>query len=126
MSGLFVQSAFTSHAGLPLLWKIEADALSPDDWRAIASFVGPSLAFRSVQGIPRGGLAFAEALEPYASDEGGVLLVDDVLTTGGSMEEARSKIVGEVRGVVLFSRSTSCPDWIMPVFSLHPVFADSL
>lgn len=119
---LFTKAAFTSHSGLRLNWKIDADALTPEDWAAIASFVGPKLRFRAVHGIPRGGLTFAEALRPYASDEGGILIVDDVLTTGGSMEQARAQIKREVIGVVLFSRAASCPEWITPVFELNPAF----
>lgn len=122
---LFTQANFTSHSGLALRWKIDADALTAEDWAAIASFVGPRLRFRAVHGVPRGGLSFADALRPYASEDGGLLIVDDVLTTGGSMEEARARFEGEVTGVVLFSRAAACPEWIVPVFELNPAFCDA-
>ncbi len=121
---LFTKADFISHSGIRLSWRIDADALTPADREAIDSFVGTKLRFRAVNGIPRGGLAFAEALRPYAGVEGGLLIVDDVLTTGGSMEEARSRFAGDqpIRGVVLFSRDSSCPDWITPIFELNPRF----
>ena len=31
---LFQKINFISHAGLPLTWKIECDAISPDEWIA--------------------------------------------------------------------------------------------
>ena len=68
---LFKKSDFTSHSGIPLSWKMTPRWPHPEDWAAIASFVGPRLRFRSVHGIPRGGVAFAEALKPYAVEEGG-------------------------------------------------------
>ena len=36
---LFVKEDFISHAGNPLTWKIECDALSDDDWACIAHMI---------------------------------------------------------------------------------------
>ena len=36
---LFEDGDFTSHAGLPLKWKLECDAISPDEWRCIAKMI---------------------------------------------------------------------------------------
>lgn len=120
---LFLNKSFKSHSGLDLSFKIDCDALTADDWEAIASLIGPKLQFSAVDGVPRGGIPFAEALKPYASDDGGLLIVDDVLTTGGSMEEVRKAASGfkTVKGIVLFARG-ECPDWIEPVFTLNPRF----
>ncbi len=113
---LFVNKPFTSAAGLRLNWKVECDELTIEDWEAIAYMVGPCLNFQRVEGVPTGGLALAEALKPYEYSEGeGLLIVDDVLTTGMSMERHRDG--RDARGLVLFAR-TLCPSWVSSVWSL--------
>ena len=76
---LFQKIDFISHAGLPLTWKIECDALTKDDWDGIARMIMDyeTRPFGSVEGIPRGGIPLAEALKPYAT-EGPPMIVDDV------------------------------------------------
>ena len=88
---LFVKEDFISHAGNPLTWKIECDALSDDDWACIAHMIveREMRPFSKVIGIPRGGKKLEEALQPYAGPSGiyPVLVVDDVWTTGTSFAE---------------------------------------
>ena len=87
---LFVKEDFISHAGNPLTWKIECDALSNDDWACIAHMIveSESRRFSKVIGIPRGGKKLEEALQPYVSFRiYPVLVVDDVWTTGSSFAE---------------------------------------
>ena len=87
---LFVKEDFISHAGNPLTWKIECDALSDDDWACIAHMIveREMRPFSKVIGIPRGGKKLEEALQPYVSfGIYPVLVVDDVWTTGTSFEE---------------------------------------
>ena len=85
---LFQKISFISHAGLPLNWKIECDALSEDDWKGIARMIMDyeKRPFGSVEGIPRGGIPLAKALSEYAT-EGPPMIVDDVYTTGTSFKE---------------------------------------
>jgi hypothetical protein len=85
---LFRRGDFTSAAGLVLPFKIECDALTPEDWACIA-YVGARMMppFGRVIGVPRGGLTLAEAMAPYATS-GAPLVVDDVWTTGKSMMAA--------------------------------------
>lgn len=85
---LFQKISFISHAGLPLNWKIECDALSEDDWKGIARMIMDyeKRPFGSVEGIPRGGIPLAKALSEYAT-EGPPMIVDDVYTTGTSFTE---------------------------------------
>jgi len=88
---LFTSGEFTSHAGLPLKWKLECDAIHPDEWEAIANMVMDyqERPFYKAVGIPRGGLPFAAAMNKYASgDENDpIMICDDVFTTGTSMRE---------------------------------------
>ena len=85
---LFQRKFFISHAGLPLNWKIECDALTAEDWKGIARMIMDyeTRPFGSVEGIPRGGLPLAVALTEYAT-EGPPMIVDDVYTTGASFKE---------------------------------------
>ena len=87
---LFTVGDFISHAGLPLKWKIECDAISPEQWSALATMIMDyqKEPFSKVVGIPRGGLALQYALEPYVKEgEHPWLVVDDVYTTGTSFRE---------------------------------------
>ncbi|MDP3710190.1 MAG: hypothetical protein Q8R29_00510 [bacterium] len=116
--GIFRNEAFVSHAGLRLLFKIECDELDQEDIETVAAIIGRSFRFKDVVGIPRGGLRLAEALKKFCQpEESDTLLVDDVSTSHGSMEEARKEISEPVRGVVIFARG-QCPSWIKPIFQL--------
>lgn len=114
---LFELSAFTSAAGHLLPWKVNCDALTDEDWQCVAAMLGGVRSFRSVEGVPTGGDKFAKAMEPYITIGGELLIVDDVLTTGLSMERHRNG--REAFGVVLFARGV-CPDWVSPIWSLWP------
>lgn len=88
---LFEHGDFTSHAGLPLKWKLECDAISPDEWKAIAKMVMDyqERPFYKAVGIPRGGVPFADAMNEYASGDPSdqIMICDDVFTTGTSMQD---------------------------------------
>lgn len=113
---LLVPGEFTSHSGQTLHWKIECDALTLDDWAGAARMAVDYLPpFGDVFGIPRGGLAFADALRPYCT-QGPLLIVDDVCTTGASLEAARVWWAHQPIGCVLFARGP-CPPWVTPLFS---------
>lgn len=119
---LFQRGDFLLRSGQRSGWKIECDALTIEDWQALALMASEMLpAFRSVVGVPRGGLVFAQALQSYATgaDWGPVLLAEDVVTTGGSMIRYReANLAGEsVIGVCAFARG-KCPDWVTPLVSM--------
>ena len=88
---LFTDGDFTSHAGLPLKWKLECDAISPDEWRCIAKMIMDyqTEPFQAAVGIPRGGAPLGLALNAYATDnpEHKLLICDDVYTTGTSFKD---------------------------------------
>jgi len=113
---LFQLGNFTLHSGDKSDFKIDCDAFTNKDLECIAYLISRRHKFGKVIGIPEGGLKLAEALEQYIT-EGATLIVDDVLTTGKSMEKARTHCKGEVIGVVVFTRN-ECPDWIRPLFSM--------
>lgn len=105
------------HSGELTDWKIECDALTDQDYDALARMLAQRLpAFGAVEGVPRGGLRLMEALAPYANkDSYPLLIVDDVLTTGGSLETHRDG--RPAIGAVLFARG-ACPPWVTPLFQM--------
>lgn len=116
---LFQHGGFTLNSGMQSILKIECDALTREDWRTLALLTSNRIKFSSVVGVPRGGLVFADELMSYCSNESGLpcLIVDDVLTTGGSMAKVRQEIEGPTIGVVVFARGP-CPAWIKPIFQM--------
>lgn len=114
---LFTLGDFEMHSGNIGHWKIECDALTDADIECLAFMLSERLsAFGSVYGIPTGGERLATAMRKYVT-EGPRLFVDDVLTTGTSMEQARSLASMPIIGAVIFARGP-CPSWITPLFSL--------
>ena len=126
---LFVKKTFTMHSGDIAHYKIECDTLSDEDLDTLAFIVAEKASrfkwddgtgINKVHGVPRGGVRFAKALEKYAGDPEGVnIIVDDVLTTGASMEEAKKKLGwSDAFGVVIFSRGPK-PDWVKAIFEMN-------
>ena len=123
---LFQDGDFTSHAGLPLTWKLECDAIHPSEWKTIAKMImdyqiGP---FYKAEGIPRGGVSLATALQKYidpnADDIG--LVVDDVWTTGTSFrdyikEKHPEKLHNQIHRWVIFARRPT-DDGVRALFTM--------
>ena len=117
---LFIDGEFTAHSGDALPFKIDCDALTDGDIATLAAEIARRVQFASVMGIPRGGLRLAAALERYrdlSQSTKRVLIVDDVLTTGRSMAEAREGLGSNIKGAVIFARGP-CSDWITPLFTM--------
>jgi orotate phosphoribosyltransferase len=126
---LFQKGEFTLHSGRRSSFKIECDALTPEEWDTLA-FLALAIApgsFSDVRPIPEGGKPFARAILRQMDQLGWVftpdaplLVVDDVWTTGRSFEEYRASqpIDQRVSGVVAFARSPVA-SWVRPVFQLH-------
>ena len=116
---LFQSGDFVLHSGAKSGFKIDCDALTDDDWKTLSSLVAERVKFGSVYLVPSGGLRFALALRDHIDHSAStILLVDDVLTTGASMEAARHQISGkDILGVVAFARG-ECPAWIWPIFRM--------
>jgi hypothetical protein len=118
---------FKLHAGGDSWWRIDCDDMSDAELgiiaRMIAEHHGP---FNGVvcpkshygSAAPR----LVAALEQYKTNlySPTFILVDDVLTTGSSMEALRQFIIAgrvgiSAKGYVIFARD-ECPDWVTPVF----------
>jgi orotate phosphoribosyltransferase len=119
---LFQVGEFTLHSGKPSKWKIDCDALTDEDWSALAQLavkvVGP---FGTVMTPGGASNRFAKALLPFAT-MGPILIADDVLTSGSSMWGMLSTITdphrrGRAKGVVIFARGP-CPNWVKPLFKV--------
>jgi len=127
---LFQLGDFKLHSGKKSQWKIDCDALTEKDYETLAWIVGEEwkMMFRIVYGIPTGGLKFVKALDLYKKEDSNVvLIVDDVLTTGRSMEEKKTEIelfyqhnenITTIVGVVIFARG-KCPKWVRPIFQMN-------
>lgn len=120
---LFQKVDIILNSGKPSDFKIECDALTDEDIETFAYLISKKYTFRKVVGVPRGGVRIENALQKYTTNnnEHPILIVDDVLTTGGSMKRHRDMYddmgyVG-IQGVVLFARG-ECPDWIDSVFKM--------
>ena len=127
---LFQTSDFKSHSGIDLSWKIECDALQDGEWFTISKMIMEiSPPFKEAVGIPRGGTKLGNLLNQYGTGkrEAPVCIVDDVLTTGGSMKEFKTKRQwrnpSKYIGWVVFAR-TPPPDWVRVLFQMPKVWVD--
>lgn len=118
--GLFQRGNFILHSGEYSEFKIDADALTDDDIETIACLINENLPlnFSSVEGVPTGGLRLAKAMEKYIYTKsiGPILIVDDVYTSGASMEKQKAGREN-VMGAVIFARNKPEP-WIISFLTL--------
>lgn len=117
---LFQTGEFSLHSGGVSNFKIECDELTEADLETLAMLISEKFEFNLVVGIPTGGEPLAEKLEKYVNEYASkTLIVDDVLSTGSSMEDYRWDLDGrENIGVVIFARGP-CQSWITPLFSME-------
>lgn len=121
MKSLFKLGDFILHCGQKSDWIIDCNALTDDDWEALA-LIGSRLVppFSQVVGIPRGGLSFANSMAHYRKTRGGLLIVDDVYTTGTSLEVCRADYAGrfsDIIGLVAFARAPITQPWIKAIWT---------
>ena len=122
---LFQRSDIILHSGGRSDFKIECDGLTDKDLKTIAYLISKKYSpIRLAYGVPTGGKRLERFLKDYTVDDknGCILIIDDVLTTGGSMEEFKNEIISEnyrdgCRGVVIFARG-KCPEWVEPIFQM--------
>ena len=123
---LFQEVDFTGHSGDQLHWKIECDALSDNDWKCLARMISEveKRPFQAAIGIPRGGVKLGTFLNHYGTGnpKDPYLICDDVLTTGGSMNEYKDKYFSKYDcfGWVIWNRrKNENVDWIESLFTMH-------
>lgn len=117
---------FTLSSGTKSGWKLVADQFIRDNLDGLVELtrylVGP---FGWVEGVPKGGCLLANSLKPFIipSSENR-LIVEDVLTTGSSMERFREHTISHYgasyymyRGITVFARGP-CPSWVQAVFQM--------
>lgn len=120
---LFQFGTFRLHSGAFSRLKIECDTLTDSELDVLAYELAERLPlFSAVEGVPTGGLQLASAMRPYATGYAShpLLIVDDVYTTGTSMEEFRAG--RSAIGAVLFARNPVSHDWITALFTMPPLF----
>ena len=128
-TNLFVEETFVGHSGGTLHWKIEMDTLTDVEWKCIAKMIMEyeTRPFQAAIGIPRGGLTLSMYLNDYSTQDpkDPYLIVDDVLTTGGSMEEFKEEHFKnkKVVGWVVFSRKNPA-SWIKTLFQMPKKWVD--
>lgn len=119
---LFKLGDYTLNSGFKSNYKIDADALSDNSWECIAYLLSLRLPpFGDVEGVPRGGLKLARAMEKYRSSVLGnfpTLICDDVYTTGGSMARQRNNR-DKVIGCVWVARTITFR-WVTPLLLMTP------
>lgn len=116
--GLFEKGDFKLASEKSSDWIINCRALDTGSWDALAAMAVKILPpFGKVEGVPFGGLSFAIALSIYTQPGCETLLIaEDVVTTGGSMEKVRGD--REAIGVCVFCRG-ECPGWVTPLFTVN-------
>ena len=122
---LFKSINFKSHSGLDLTWKIECEALSDPEWFTISKMIMElTPPFREALGIPRGGVKLGDLLNEHATgnEKDPICIVDDVLTTGESMEYfleqySRNRVPFVAIGWVVFARVRT-PSWVQALFQM--------
>lgn len=123
VNSLFQQGDFHLHSGMNTKWKVDCDYLISDDWNTLTDIAVEKLqkvSFIAVHGIPSGGILLANRLSYHITYNSNhtLLIVDDVLTTGKSMEEARERWIfkyQKIIGLVVFARGP-CPDWVTSIW----------
>ena len=127
---LFEELDFIGHSGDPLHWKIECDAIFPNEWKCIARMIMEyeKRPFQAAIGIPRGGVELGRWLNEYSTQnpDDPYLICDDVLTTGGSFDEFVEENFKDKKyfGGCVFARNKPKQDWIQSLFQMPKKWID--
>lgn len=134
MGGVFQLGAFTFSSGIRSPFKFECDDLSDDEMHAIARVGSHQVCdFGRLVPVPKGKSAspidnakrLAGAMQRYARPDCGVtLIVDDVWTTGGSMEACCADVMHQSAGAstvgfVIYAYQQPA-SWVTSFLTLSP------
>jgi orotate phosphoribosyltransferase len=117
---LFQFGEFLLASGKLSHFKLECDAISPQEWHTLARIALPLLPdFGRVECVPEGGRPWATIFQHYVRPGSRrYLLVDDVWTTGQSMLSQVIRSGAPWHGIVLFARGP-VPKNVTALFMLH-------
>lgn len=121
---LFQFGEFTLASGRTSHFKLECDAITPEEWHTLARIAREILPpFGYVIGVPRGGVAWANIFQHYVRPGcKDILFVDDVWTTGGSLLGHVDRFAWSEGqnwyGIVLFARGP-VPENVTALFRLN-------
>ncbi len=127
---LFQLGHFTFASKQTSSFKIECDALNTKEWEALAHmflYCMPETVFGKLEAVPRGGWPLEQALRDFCSTpdvSSQLLIVDDVYTTGESMERQRAG--RDAIGWVVFARNPITQPWIKCLFQMNFYLGDML
>ncbi len=131
MSTLLNIGTFVLRSGRKSFLKIDCDAMPAADIEAAAAALAALCPpFSEVEGVPTGGLRLAEALRKHARPGYGLLVAEDVFTTGGSVRRfinrlhSEGRITSDPPCAVIFARGT-VPPWVHYLFRLNPLLDDA-
>lgn len=116
---LFRLGSYRLASGRRSSWKVECDALGPSDWETLALVADDRLRlrFRLAVCVPSGGAPLARAMRQYERRDGPVLICDDVLTTGESMQRELDRFGPDSIGLVAFARGP-VPERVSAIWTL--------
>lgn len=120
-SGWFQLGDYTFASGRRSTFKVECDDLTDAELAAMCSVLARILRpFGEVHGVPTGGLRVADHMRPHSVPGCMPLVVDDVWTTGGSMERYWDSLGRPMAlRAVLFARGPY-PPGVVALWTLDP------
>lgn len=121
------------YSGALSYWKVGCDALTDEELNWFAKMISVVVEpFGVVEYVPTGARRIGEKVEKYAlTGHPTVLIVDDVLTTGNSMESFRRDVQilypnAKIIGATMFNRSGIHIDWINSIWYMNPIVVENL
>lgn len=120
-NGSWLQIAnITLNSGRRSTFKIECDNITDAELEAMCALLAQIIPpFSRVSGVPTGGVRVEKAMRRHLSETGPILIVDDLWTTGGSIQRHLTAIdPREYLVAVLFARGET-PPGVVALFKMN-------